>query len=178
MIIAQLNAKLMPFDRGQYFEDPLDAALRERGLGEVTGGGTAQSKSGEILYCDIEIQAPRTAVEFIADTLEALGAPIGSFLTEGDSDVRRRIGKAEGIAVYLNGTDLPAEVYSSCDVNFVCSEFSRLLGSRGRFLSYWQGPTETGLYIYGASFTEMRNLLAHFLAEYPLCHNCRIAQIA
>jgi hypothetical protein len=89
MIIAQLNAKLMPLDRGQYFEDPLDAALKERGLGEVTGGGTAQSKSGEILYCDIEIQARRAAMEFIADALEALGAPNGSFLTEGDSGVRR-----------------------------------------------------------------------------------------
>ena len=55
MIIAQLNAKLMPFDRGQYFEDPLDDALKGRGLGEVTGGGTAQSESGEILYCEIEI---------------------------------------------------------------------------------------------------------------------------
>lgn len=151
MIIAQLNAKLMPFDRGQYFEDPLDDALKGRGLGEVTGAGTAQSESGEILYCEIEIQAPTDAMQFIADTLESLGAPLGSSLTEGDSQLLRRVGKAEGIAVYLNGTDLPTEVYSSCDVNVVCSEFSRLLGPHGRLLSYWQGPTEAALYMYGAS---------------------------
>jgi hypothetical protein len=117
-------------------------------------------------------------MQFIADTLESLGAPRGSTLSEGDSDVLRRVGRAEGIGVYLNGTDLPTEVYKSCDVNFVCSEFSRLLGSHGRLLSYWEGPTETGLYMYGESFTEMRHLLAGSLGEYPLCRNCRVVQIA
>lgn len=177
MIIAHLNARLMPFDRGQYFEDPLDAALRKRGIGEVTGGGTAQSESGEIMYCDIEISASADSLPFLAETLERLGAPKGSSLVDDDS-VTLSLGKAEGIAVYLDGSNLPAQVYKECDVNFVRDEFSRLLGSRGRVLSHWEGPTETALYIYGASFAEMRAILAGFLAEYPLCRNCRIAQIA
>ena len=55
-VVASLNARLQPIHRGEYFEDPLDAALIERNLGHVSGGGTMQMKSGEIEFCDIEIQ--------------------------------------------------------------------------------------------------------------------------
>jgi hypothetical protein len=181
MIVVRLNAKLMPLDRGEYFEDPLDSALKARGLGEVTGGGTAQTSSGEIEYCDIEVLLPDAspdALDFIVGTLEYLGAPKGSKLTDADSATLRQLGKAEGIAIYLNGTDLPDEVYSSCDADFVRDEFGRLLGTEGRVLSLWSGPTETALYMYGTSFHEMRTRLGGFLGEYPLCRNCRIAQVA
>ena len=82
------------------------------------------------------------------------------------------------MAVYLNGSDLPAEVFASCDVNFVISEFSRLLGTGGCILSNWEGPAETALYMYGSSFAGMRGRIEDFLAAYPLCRKCRVAQIA
>jgi hypothetical protein len=44
--------------------------------------------------------------------------------------------------------------------------------------SVWDGPTETALYAYGASFKEMSERLAGFAATYPLCERCRIVQIA
>ena len=179
MVIAQINAKLRPMDRGEHFEDPLDTALREAGRGEVSGGGSMLEKSGEISFCDIEISVPEETEEvlnFIAATLEDLGAPKGSKLTVGTSE--RPLGRAEGIAVYLNGTDLPEDIYTSCDLNFVFSEFARLLGKEGRVLSYWQGGTETALYMYGPSFDEMKTRLEGFLASYPLCQKCRVAQIA
>jgi hypothetical protein len=47
-IIANLNARLQPLHRGDIYEDPLNRKLEELGLGEVTGGGTLQRKSGEI----------------------------------------------------------------------------------------------------------------------------------
>ena len=56
MIIAQLNARVQPIDRGDYFEDPLDEVLKSSGLGEVTGGGTQMAAEPDgIEYCDVEI---------------------------------------------------------------------------------------------------------------------------
>ncbi|HET9277624.1 MAG TPA: hypothetical protein VFN95_05545 [Flavitalea sp.] len=39
-IIAQLNEKVMPIDRGLVYEDPIDEFLKVNQYGEVTGGGT------------------------------------------------------------------------------------------------------------------------------------------
>jgi hypothetical protein len=180
-IVVHLNAKLRPMDRGEHFENPLDAVLRRTGRGKVTGGGTLQEKSGEIASCDIELLvtgASDESLQFIVVTLEELGSPKGSKPTVLASGVECALGKAEGIAVYLNGTDLPAEIYETCDSSFVSSEFDRLLGSEGRVLSYWQGPRETAFYIYGRSSADMRARLDGFLATHPLCQKCRIIQVA
>lgn len=181
MVTLQLNAKLQPMHRGEFFEDPLDDKLKAESLGEVSGGGTMLEESGEIQYCDIELSLAETTDEAIGKlvaALESLGAPKGSKLRVVSSSAERSLGKAEGIAVYLNGTDLPVTTYESCDSNFVYSELERLLEGKGRVLSYWQGPTETAFYMYGDSFKEMNESIAGFLASYPLCEKCRVVQVA
>lgn len=65
-LTLQLNARLQPMHRGEYFEDPLDEALQEADLGEVDGGGTMQMQSGEIEYCDIEVEVRGDAAKAIA----------------------------------------------------------------------------------------------------------------
>src|SRR5580698_9317299 len=83
ILVAQLNARLQPIHRGEFFEDPLNEALDRAALGQVSGGGTMQAATGEIEYCDIEIQIAYDvpeAVKYIIDTLESLGAPKGSKL--------------------------------------------------------------------------------------------------
>jgi len=180
-LVAKLNARLQPMHRGEFFEDALDAVLKKDRLGEVSGGGTMQDVSGEIEYCDIEIQVPISSpevVSLIASTLDQLGAPKGSKLTIEATGEEIAFGGAEGLAVYLNGTDLPAETYRDCDSNHVYAEFGRLLDGEGRVLSYWQGPRETALYMYGRSFDEMKRRLSEFIASYPLCAQCRMEQIA
>lgn len=180
-IVATLNARIQPIHRGEFFEDPLDEELKRGSLGEVSGGGTMQTKSGEIEYCDIEIEVTHSgdgAAARIVEVLERLGAPKGSKLTVEADQTQIPFGVAEGLAVYLNGTDLPDNVYKECDSNFVYSEFDRLLGAEGRVLSFWQGPTETAFYLYGKSFATMKEKIAAFVASYPLCQNCRIEQIA
>lgn len=180
-LVARLNARLQPMHRGEFFEDPLDAVLKKHRVGEVSGGGTMQAKSGEIEYCEIEIQVPASSTDvasLVASTLEELGAPKGSKLTIDASGGEVAFGAAEGLAVYLNGTDLPAETYRDCDSNHVYAEFDRLLDGEGRVLSYWQGPRETALYMYGRSFDEMKDRLSEFIATYPLCEQCRVEQIA
>jgi hypothetical protein len=179
---AQLNARIMPFDRGERYEEPLGEALAENGFGEVTGGGTMQSKEGEIEYCGIDIGLYDVAkgVPFVCEFLTKRGAPRGSKLQYElkGKKVEVPFGLAEGLAIYLNGTDLPDEVYRECDVNEVYDEINRLLGDRGAIQGHWQGPTETALYLYGYSAEEMRELIAGYMAEYPLCQRARIVTIA
>lgn len=137
-------------------------------------------KNGEIEFCEIEILASDKSartIKKIISTLEKLGAPKGSkLIIEGEKDIP--FGKSAGMAVYLNGTDLPDKVYAECDSNYVFSEFNRLLGKEGKIHSHWQGPTETALYIYGKSFSTMKAKLAKFTAKYPLCAKARVVKIA
>ncbi len=179
-VTAQLNAKLQPLHRGDLFEDPLNERLAQAGHGAVTGGGTQMAASGEVEYSDLEIRlddATAEVLDWLVANLEDLGAPSGSRLLVGDAPPRA-FGAAEGLGVYLNGTDLSQDVYESCDSNVVYDQLDAALGERGSIYSYWQGPNETALYLYGASFDEMRALTAAFLASYPLCERCRVVRIA
>jgi len=179
---AQLNARIMPLDRGERYEDPLDEAFAKNGYGRVTGGGTMTAKGGEIEYCgiDIDLFDVPNGVPFICDFLARCGAPRGSKLQyEVDGQkIEVPFGAAEGLAIYLNGTDLPDEVYKECDVNQVYQEINRRLGDRGAIQGHWQGPTETALYLYGSSADEMRSLISSYMAEYPLCQRARVVTIA
>jgi hypothetical protein len=179
-ILLHLNARLQPLDRAEHFEDPLQAAMEEADpgpIGEITGGGSQLAENFEIEYCDVEIAvhelSPAT-IEFLVRRCEALGAPKGSYLQIGET--KHPVGVNEGLALYLDGTSLPQEVYESSDVDFIMDELQRL--SEGRILSTWDGPTETALYLYGPSFSAMQASIAPFLASYPLCQNCRVVQIA
>lgn len=181
ILVASLNARLQPLHRGEFFEDPLDEVLQSKNIGSICGGGTMQSATGEIEYCDVEIEVPATSSqveELIMGTLEQLGAPKGSKLVVEGENREVPFGKAEGVAVYLNGTDLPDEIYRECDSNFVHSEFDRLLEDEGKVYSYWQGPTETALYLYGRSYVSMTARIEQFIRTYPLCRLCRVVQIA
>jgi hypothetical protein len=141
-----------------------------------------QSKEGEIAYCgiDLDLYDVPKGVPFICEFLAQRGAPRGSKLqyeSEGQK-IEVPFGVAEGLAIYLNGTDLPDEVYRECDVNHLYDEINRLLGARGAIQGHWQGPRETALYLYGCSDAEMLTLIADFMAEYPLCQRARVVTIA
>jgi hypothetical protein len=181
LVIARLNARAQPMDRGDVFEDPLDGILQAAGMGNVTGGGTQLGTDGEIAFCDLEIAVPEAtdaALGAIRKTLEGLGAPKGSRLIWNDGANEIEFGSFEGLAVYLNGTDLPDDVYEQCDVNVVYEELGKLVGSEGRVVSHWQGPRETALYLYGRSAEAMLSLIRPFLDTYPLCAKARTVKIA
>jgi hypothetical protein len=179
---AQLNMRIPPMDRGDQFEEPLMQALEKKGLGEVAGGGTMQRQSGEIEYCgiDVDLYDVEKGAAFVREFLTRHGAPRGSSLqfAHDGKKVAMPFGVVEGIAVYFNGTDLPDDVYRECDINFAIEKFDELLGGRGTVRSHWQGPKETALYLYGASAEEMRQRIAAFMAEYPLCEKARVETIA
>ncbi|MGN6222077.1 hypothetical protein [Pseudoxanthomonas sp.] len=181
-VYARLNARLRPLDRAELYGDPLQEALEKSGVGEVTGGGTMQAQSGEIQYCGIDVDAYDLdrAVPLICGLLEQMGAPRGSRLEFEQDGVQREVafGKLEGLAIYLNGTELKPEVYAESDVNHVWSEIERLMEGVGSIQSYWEGSAETALYLYGDSVNAMRERIAGFMDTYPLCERARYEVIA
>lgn len=173
-----LNARFQPIHRHQ-LEDAIEEILQSTGLGELDGGGTMQMPSGEIESCEIVLLLQDNedeTIKALVDIVNHLGVPKGSSLRYREQAVS--VGTLEGLALYLNGTDLEPEVYKVCDVNVVIEELERSLAESGRMYSYWEGAKETALYFYGADFEEMRERMQEFLAEYPLCAKCRVVQIA
>lgn len=182
-IVATLKDKVMPIDRGEIYEDPLDEFLQENGIGEVTGGGTMQLESGELEYCDVEIRLNSDKIEerqikAVVEKLEELGAPKGSSLLIEKTEQKIQFGKKEGLGIYLDGINLSDEVYKSSDSDALAVEIRRLAGIKDNTLRYWQGNTETGLYFYGDSFDHIKNSINDFVSSHPECENCRIEQIA
>ena len=181
-VTAELNHKIGPIDRGDRYEDSLEKALAEHGYGETDGGGTMLSKEKEVDFIDVHmfLSAPKESIPFVIQLLEKNGAPKGSKLKFFEDDkVLKEIpfGVREGFAVYLDGVNLPDEVYKECDSNIVVSEIDKCLKGHGQIEAHWQGPTETGLYIYGDSIAVMKPLIKDFLSSYPLCKGARVVDI-
>jgi hypothetical protein len=180
-VVATINARIQPIHRGEIYADPLDELLTKKSIGEVSGGGTLQSESGEIDYCDVEIKVNNSdseTVSLIKSTLESIGVPKGSKITIEATGTEVEFGTLEGLAIYLNGTDLDDEVYENSDSNHVYSELDRLTQGNGKVYSYWQGTSETAFYLYGSSYSKMKSQISELVANYPLCKKCRIEQIA
>ena len=178
-----LNDKMMPMDRGFVYEDPLNDVLMTYKLGEVTGGGTLQLKSGEIGYCDLEVfinseNIDNVTLGILKDNIEKLGAPKGSKIVIEKTNKEVEVGKLEGIGIYLDGVNLPDKIYKENDINVVVEELQKLLNDKSETLRYWEGDEEVGLYFYGESFEHMKEMISDFVNEHPLCQNVRIEQIA
>lgn len=179
-VTVRLNDKCQPEFRGPLFEDPLDSALRQKGLGSVEGGGTQLGPNGELAYCEIAVllsPSDERDVAFVIEKLNELGAPKGSKLILEDS-TELPFGINEGMGVYLNGTDLSPDVYRQCDVNIVIEHLLKDLGDEGQLHGYLEGAKETALYFYGRSFEVMVSRVKSFLGSYPLCEKARIVKLA
>ena len=176
-LILHLNARFQPKDRFE-LEDALQEIFDNNNAGEVTGGGTLLKENGEIESCDIEINLyeDQKGLEWLKDLLNNIGIPKGSVIQGIEPPIN--VGTLEGLAIYLNGTDLPQEVYRSCDVNYVIDQLQQAVHSIGSMYSYRELDEFTALYFYGVSFSMMKERMDNFVSNYPLCEKCRIEQIA
>ncbi len=182
-IIATLNDKVMPLDRGEIYEDPLDEYIQVNAIGQVTGGGTMQLKTGEIEYCDIEIQLNGDEINdeqinSIIEKLEELGAPKGSKLTIEKTGQKIEFGKKEGLGIYLDGINLPDAVYAEADIDYLADELNKRASPDNNVIRNWTGNEESALYYYAQSFEEMKNGVQDIVDSYPLCKGARIEKIA
>lgn len=173
-----LNARLQPSEREEYYEKGIKKALKKTNLGVIDGGGTLFSEKEGQLNCDITVKYYADKKSKIIELFKLLPAPIGSKLVFDGSDEEYQLGNIEGMAVYLNGTELDSEVYATCDVNFVALELSKRIGEDFAFFSSWQGSKQTALYFYGSNFEKMKADTADFIESYPLCQKCTIERIA
>lgn len=180
VITLSLNAKLQPMHRAE-LEDAFRAFCEQQQIkANVVGGGTFMGPSGEVKECDIEIELEELndkSIARVAEVMEAMLAPKGSRIQVPGREPLA-FGHHEGLGLYLNGTDLPDEVYETCDSNVVYDECSRLLEGVAMVNSHWQGPTESALYMYGQSFETIRERIQPLLDSYPLCQRCRVERIA
>ena len=107
----------------------------------------------------------------------AKGSKLFVYNSEGKVDREYPLGELEGMGIYLNGVDLPKEVYKTCDINYVVDQVFNLLETPPILYSYWQGLTETALYFYSVSFDTMYTKIRSLLTTYPLCQKCKVAQL-
>jgi hypothetical protein len=82
VVSAKINDPVSSDDRATKYEEPLDKALKEAKLGEVTGGGNSVDAHGKIEWAgvDIEINDISAGIALIKQKLLSLGAPKGSVL--------------------------------------------------------------------------------------------------
>lgn len=176
-----VNERLQPEHRISYYEEHLQGIFKKEKVGNVVGGNSVFFKEGGIASCEVNIDCYEDKINRLLELLHYIPMAKGSKLTvlngEGKVDREYPLGELEGMGLYLNGVDLPAEVYKNCDINFVVDEVFRLLETPPILYSYWQGPTETALYFYSGSFTIMYTKIRSLLTTYPLCQKCRVSQL-
>ena len=179
--MLQVNERLQPEHRVSYYEQHLQGILKKEKVGNVVGGASVFFKEGGIASCEVRIECYEDKINRLLELLHYIPMAKGSKLTvfNGEGRVAREypLGDLEGMGIYLNGVDLPKEVYKKCDINFVVDEIFRLLETPPILYSYWQGHTETALYFYGVSFNTMYSKIRSLLISYPLCQKCRVSQI-
>jgi hypothetical protein len=86
-VYIKIPADFGPVERGEIFEDPLQAALEKNGLGEITGGGSQLSDADDeghraIEFCgiDLNLYGGTTAIEFLRQELVRLQVPPGTLM--------------------------------------------------------------------------------------------------
>ncbi len=175
-----LNARLRALDRGGRYEDPLQKVLDTKAPGSrISGGGTLLTADREPACSDIDLDVEGNAevvLALVVATLEAAGAPKGS-RARLDEDEPISFGTTEGLAVYLNGTDLPDKTYATGDINDLIAALLERLGADGHMQSWWQGPRETALYLYGPSATYIAHSIPDVLSRFPLAERCRVVPL-
>ena len=182
VVTARLNVRSIPEDRSFYYGDPLDAVLAERSLGEVTDGGTMfDTGTGRIEYTDLEIGLQDASAETLAvitDTLESLGAPVGSYLDVHAERRKIHFGRYEGLALAVARAAFRDPDDPAGEVNALLTALEAGLGDAGAFRGYWEGEDDCELYFYGPAYEPMRAKIAAMAAAHPELTHCRVSQIA
>lgn len=173
-VIARIYEPIQPIDRGDRYEDPLDAALDLRQVGAVTGGGSQLTEDGAIEFAEIEIELTDfdDGLTVAIEALEAAGAPEGSEIHR-DGAVIRQFGTQQCVAVYLDGVSLPDEVYAGLDLEAVVESLTNAAGPQS-YHGLSQGAEETGLFFYGPNAEEMFARMEPVLRALPIGQNARV----
>ena len=177
---VRLNARLHAVQRGDRYEDPLAFWLEQRFPGSrVLAAGTLVSPFGEPLSCAVRAEVvgdPAEVMAAVAAFLQDLGTPKGSIVVV--DDLEQDFGTNEGLGLYLDGTNLSAEVYATLDVNEFLDELHEALGGTGSIQGFWETDDTTAVYLYGLSAELMESAVIELLSVHPLARGSRLDRIA
>ncbi|MCA9039233.1 MAG: hypothetical protein KDA65_02685 [Planctomycetaceae bacterium] len=179
-VLINLNHKINPLDRGDRYEDPLDDALQDAGLGELNGGGTAISDTGEVTSSDIELTLYdlQNGVPFVIAVLTELGAPKGSKLVvmneENEPQQEFHIGTVEGVALRIKSDWLDESSPHAEDFNTLLEELMTQHTEDFELQGSWEGEDFSELYFYGASAAKIRNTIESSLKNYSFGSKCEL----
>ena len=180
IIRARIAEHVEPIDRGDRYEDPLDAFLKANALGEVVGGGTALTADGEIEWADVEIELDDVDASLakVVAQLEAFGAPAGSRI-EFDAETGRApvpFGRLEQLVVYLDGVNLPDEVYAALDFEALYTAMADAARAQagGEARAVWTGNTETAIHMAGPSADALATAVRAMWDSVPVLQNARL----
>lgn len=186
-VIIFLNARLNTNDCNQLKDVCFRFIQQENKTMELTQADVVSNDLGEPTGCEfhftvdnLDDQHINFIIQIFTSTLAPKGSKISIFENSTNDCKQAFFGNQEGLAVYLNGTDLPNEVYKTHSALAVFKECDRILQAQnaGHVCSFWQGPTETALYMYGDNFTVLQESIEPFMTSYPLCQKSRIETIA
>ena len=81
---VRIPEDVQPIERGERYEDPLQAALDAEDLGEVTGGGSQMGEGKSIAFCglDVEVHDRDRGLALIRSVMRRLGAPPETIIEE------------------------------------------------------------------------------------------------
>jgi hypothetical protein len=183
LVIARIPEHMEPFDRDDRYEEPLAKKLYEYDAGEVTGGGTRLAPDGGIAYIDLELHLKDldAALELCKLVLEFYGAPKGSqFLCyEGEKETKIPFGTSEGVALLLDGVNLPKEVYEKYGLGELMETLQPSLGREvGDYHSCRTLDEVTEVYFYGPSADRLLEVIAPLQQTFPLCQNSTTRKLA
>ncbi|MBD3923573.1 hypothetical protein IEZ26_02995 [Nocardioides cavernae] len=181
LVDVHLAARVQPVHRGEIYEEPLQAAFDQFLPGsKVVGGGSQLDPTQGVLSCDLEVELcgdRDKGLDVLVKVLEHYGAPVGSSYTVGD-EATVPFGRTHGVALSLDGTSLPAEVYATNDVNELIGALTTELGEVATLQSWWEGPQRTNLYFYGNDAAQIRDVLSSAASRFPLAQSSLVEDIA
>lgn len=177
-VTVRIPARLQPAHRDDLIVDPVTALMRRVSpRTRLAAKETVVTPQGEpvetVLEWDVDLADAEQVVTRILD-LET-GVPKGS--TVEINGKAATFGELEGLAVYLNGTDLDDDVYAHADLQALIDDLQGHLGRTGQLWSYWQGPAETALYFYGPDAAAIRSALEERAPRHPLMERCRMVEL-
>lgn len=95
LLFVKIPDPVLPIERDKKYADPLDAFLKEKGLGEVSGGGSqlsnpdaAGKRSIEWVGVDVDVYDPDKALPFVIEKLKQLGVPKGTVIEQSEPTKR------------------------------------------------------------------------------------------
>jgi hypothetical protein len=167
---------IAPVDRGIRYAEPLYEALGEDDI-SIVGEGSAFTKELGIEYVNLELElADLSLIPTIIETLEKRGAPKGSELkfSNLDKETLVEFGTSECLALFLDGVNLPDEVYQSTDIDELVVKLRDSSEGFAEYRASWAGDYETSIHFFCDDADAMFQRMEPVISTYPLCRNCRV----